>query len=487
MNKFKNANGFTLIEMIIVLVIMAVIVSIAVPIIFIIKEKAKLNSYKRSIDSYGHALELSLSNYLIDHGSFPNDLTNLKVEYSGHNVQCNVMQVKENGGIYLSECSVNNILVEDSKNSDGYYHYGRKDLSNEDYVDLYGKRLEESLDKYYIKNKQIPSNYNELSINRLGKNVLCDVILKGDRKVYLTKCSVNNIKVRDENSSDGWYHYGYDFSDKQYVDLYGDALKKSLKSYYVTNNSLPEDYRTLKVKNVGKNVDCEVTVNYDATIYLTKCKVNGNYVFEDENTDKYYEYGETVYRLYEKKDEVTYNGINFYVVKKSGRLDNKVTLLKKSPLTVQEVSDYGEGHINNYTNSSIGTVYNYNGYGGIVFYSSATCGYVNESRNSTGCNIYYDESDVKYIVDNWTNDKIGFDKLETDTYGYKARLIKEDEYSQFGKYDDQYYYWAIPTTEGGSYAFYARQYYSSLNNIQASYSSFYAVRPVITINKNYLE
>ena len=75
--------------------------------------------------------------------------------------------------------------------------------------------------------------------------------------------------------------------------MYGDALKNASLAYFNTNGNSVEDYRTLTIDYKGKPVACDVTVNYDGTIYMTKCKVNNVDVTSDTE-DGYYHYGSIV-------------------------------------------------------------------------------------------------------------------------------------------------------------------------------------------------
>ena len=213
----KKRNGFTLVELISVLVIMAVLALIATPLILTLVNKAKASANKRSVDAYGKAIELSVLSYLMDNGEYPSDLSILKVEYSGKEVACNVMTLNNDGSIHLSECSV------------------------------------------------------------------------------------DNIEVKDASTEDGWYHYG-----KQVVST-------------------------------------------------------------------------TSYQAYSVGDTVTYNGIEFYVISPSDETSDSVTLLKAEPLTVDEVNTYGTGYVNNYALGVESEAYDYNGYGGMAYYSSSTCGFVSDS------------------------------------------------------------------------------------------------------------
>ena len=147
-------KGFTLIELIAVLVIMAIIALIVTPLVMSIIKKAKISARKRSVDAYGRSVELAIASYLLDTGTFPTneELSNLQIEYSGSTVVCNVMAMKENGGLYLSECKVNNVDVKDNSTDDGWYHYGTRDLTNEEYVDMYGDALKTASLAYFNTN-----------------------------------------------------------------------------------------------------------------------------------------------------------------------------------------------------------------------------------------------------------------------------------------------------------------------------------------------
>ena len=121
--------------------------------------------------------------------------------------------------------------------------------------------------------------------------------------------------------------------------------------------------------------------------------------------------------------------MNFYVIENSDDMSDSITMLKAEPLTVDEVNTYGVGHINRYTQDLAGTVSNNNGYGGMTYYSSETCGYPAGASSSvtTGCTTDYAQSEVKYAVDAWAKDKFQASDLKEDSLGYKARLITLEE------------------------------------------------------------
>ena len=86
-------KGFTLIELIAVLVIMAILALILTPLVMNIIRKARISADKRSIDAYGRSIELAIADYLLDTGAFPTDISQLTIEYSGPEVVCSTTQL----------------------------------------------------------------------------------------------------------------------------------------------------------------------------------------------------------------------------------------------------------------------------------------------------------------------------------------------------------------------------------------------------------
>ena len=121
----KNKEGFTLIELIAVLVILAILVLIVTPLVLNIIRKSKESADKRSVDAYGKSIELAISNYILETGKIPQSIDGIQIEYSGNEVVCGKRIINENYTIYLTECRVNGKEVKDPKEKDGYYHYGK--------------------------------------------------------------------------------------------------------------------------------------------------------------------------------------------------------------------------------------------------------------------------------------------------------------------------------------------------------------------------
>lgn len=148
------------------------------------------------------------------------------------------------------------------------------------------------------------------------------------------------------------------------------------------------------------------------------------------------------YEEYHSGDLVRYNDIAFYVLFDSDSNEESVQLLKMAPLTHDE--------INRYTDNKAGFYILYNNnleyrksdekyaYGNMSFYYGDNCYYksgnsVNGWFNevSTGCLNDYELSNVKKVVDAWTEENISDDDISPLEDGYNARLLKINEISYF--------------------------------------------------------
>lgn len=118
----KKEKGFTLIELIAVLVIMAILALIVTPLVMSIIKKAKVSADKRSIDAYGRSVELAIAGYLLDNGDFPTSIDQLTIEYSGEEVVCSTTQLNSDSSVYLAGCTVGGRSVEG-------YTYGKEETT----------------------------------------------------------------------------------------------------------------------------------------------------------------------------------------------------------------------------------------------------------------------------------------------------------------------------------------------------------------------
>ena len=201
----KN-KGFTLVELIAVLIILAIISLIVAPLILNTVRRVKNDTNKRSIDGYGRAAQYAISNYELKQLPYPDSFDELEIDYHGNKVECETSRINPDHTIYLSKCKVNGKLVKDDKEYDGYYHYGILKMTNQEYVDTYGKNLEDALKAYHDEHNEYPSDYTTLELPQLDKQVSCDVDINYDGTVYLNKCKVDNEDVVDDNNE--VYVYG---------------------------------------------------------------------------------------------------------------------------------------------------------------------------------------------------------------------------------------------------------------------------------------
>ena len=228
-------------------------------------------------------------------------------------------------------------------------------------------------------------------------------------------------------------------ANKRSVDAYGKSIELAVANYLLDKGEFPTNISDLEIEYSGEEVICNISLlNEDSSVYLSECKVGSSDVKDKNTSDGWYHYGKkTTYKAYKIGDEVTYNGINFYVIENSDENSDSVTLLKEEPLTVAEVNKYGgvgteNNHVNMYSTSNTSSSYyqkarDFNGYGGMVYYSSSTCGYNGSKRIKDGCTTDYAKSEVKYVVDAWALDKLKASDLKEDKTGYSARLITLDD------------------------------------------------------------
>ena len=284
-------------------------------------------------------------------------------------------------------------------------------------------------------------------------------------------------------------------ADKRSVDAYGRSIELAIAGYLLDTGKFPTEVSQLTIEYSGNKVECETTqINTDSSVYLAGCTVAGRSV---EN----YTYGSDkspTYTAYTVGNQVTYNNVDYYVIKDSGAKESTVTLLKAEPLTTAEVNEYGAGHVNMNVPSTelIGTAYNSSGYGGMAYYTSETCGWINGSQILTGCTTDYAQSEVKYAVDAW--------KTAKAPAATEARLITISELSNFGYgnacieggycvvsaetpswiYNDNYRYWTMSQYNGSSSGVWIVDYNGVLNSYDVDSVLDGVARPVITISKS---
>ena len=124
-------------------------------------------------------------------------------------------------------------------------------------------------------------------------------------------------------------------ADKRSVDAYGRSIELAIAGYLLDTGTFPTSMNQLTVEYKGDEVVCTTTqIKNDSSVYLAGCTVGGR------NVDGY-AYGKEeapTYQAYSVGDEVSYNNVDYYVIKDSDITEDSVTLLKAEPLTVAEVN-----------------------------------------------------------------------------------------------------------------------------------------------------
>ena len=294
-------------------------------------------------------------------------------------------------------------------------------------------------------------------------------------------------------------------ADKRSIDAYGRSIEIAIAGYLLDTGTFPTSMNQLTVEYKGDEVVCTTTqIKSDSSVYLAGCTVGGRSV-------EGYTYGKEeatpTYTAYKVGDEVKYNNVDYYVIKNSGVNEEEVQLLKKDPLTVAQVNQFGAGHVNMYVTQDTSSAYyqqayniNYNGtdtgIGGMAYYTSATC--TNYGDNS-GCTTDYAQSEIKYVVDAWktaqapqaTNarlitlddltDNLGMELNRTNPTTYQVTVTEDTPTWVMG---ENYWYWTMTANTDKTdevWYVYPRSYARVGSNYVQTTGS--AVRPVITLSK----
>lgn len=139
-----NKNGFTLIEMLTVLIVIGILMSIVVPIIGEANRKAKLTQVRSTIAK----LELALSSYQTDHSLFPTPDSSGELNDSSGSLYQYLYKTKStNGTEYMliknSEINANNQLIDPWKTEYSvsvlYEPLSCVPTNNTDSFDIYSK------------------------------------------------------------------------------------------------------------------------------------------------------------------------------------------------------------------------------------------------------------------------------------------------------------------------------------------------------------
>ena len=205
-------KGFTLVELLAVIVILAVIALITIPAVMKMIDNATTNSYRRSIDLYGGAVNNAIIEYqsdMIEKGQSINvtfDNIESYIEYEGNDVDCKLKQIYSDKTILLTECYVDEELVVEEKNkgysNENYYYYtnSKKKIKAIEYI----KAVEEELkDKNIIGTctifeDKLTCNGQDFTIKSNLENAISGTLTIENSKVK----SYSNLKFATEKKTE---------------------------------------------------------------------------------------------------------------------------------------------------------------------------------------------------------------------------------------------------------------------------------------------
>ena len=270
----KKMRGFTLIELVAVLVIMAILALIVTPLVMNIVRKARIAADKRSIDAYGRSIELAIAGYLLDTGTFPTEVSQLTIEYSGDTVSCTTEQINPDSSIYLAGCTVKNRTVEG-------YTYGTDKNTTPEPVAL----------TYTVGNHV---SYNNASYYVIEDSGTSSDTVKLLKETPLTKSEIEGYNISGltvGGSTYGEVQYGssVDYSTstvKQVVDKWaesavkaGDTATTRLITYDELIDNLGYDPTISSAGNPQKNDNVPMWVYNSNYSYWTKSTKNSSNVW----------------------------------------------------------------------------------------------------------------------------------------------------------------------------------------------------------------
>ena len=265
-------------------------------------------------------------------------------------------------------------------------------------------------------------------------------------------------------------------ADKRSVDAYGRSIELAIAGYLLDTGKFPTSVEQLTIEYSGNQVVCSTTkINSDSSVYLAGCTVAGrsveNYIYGEDKTPP-----APTYNSYSVGDQVTYNNINYYVIKDSDATESTVTMLKAEPLTYEEITTYSAG-TGAQTSNRTGS--------GVMQYHSSSSD--------------YSTSYVKTTVDAW--------KVAQASAASEARLIKYSEVKELGYeldksattetyipseqtpswvYNSNYWYWTMSQYQDSASDVWRVLVDGSLSRHHFNNGEYGVVRPVITISKSAL-
>lgn len=248
----KNKKGFTLTELLAVLVLLAIIALIVVPIVLGDIYKSRENAHKRSIENYGREVEKAYVEAKMNKGSIPTTLSEMKdlIKYSGDTVTCDEDKIiLINDKIELYNCYVGDETKQKSKHKYNYIDGKLEEVVNEKQDDKTYK--EYSIGDEPIQDKTNGEDYYVIANSDSTQDYV--VALKAEP---LTVDEVNtygngHVNIYNTRSGDSDYHQAYNSNGYGGMAYYT-GPNCGINPYYTEAECLHE-YSKSEVKYVVDN------------------------------------------------------------------------------------------------------------------------------------------------------------------------------------------------------------------------------------------
>lgn len=129
-------KGFTLVELLAVLILLSIILLITIPIVQTTIKASKEEAHKASIELYGRAVNNAVKLYHVKNHQNPKSYSDIEeyIEYNGDKVECSTKNVNDDMTVYLANCTV------DGKQVEGY-SYGTEEVNKYIYIWYEGTRV----------------------------------------------------------------------------------------------------------------------------------------------------------------------------------------------------------------------------------------------------------------------------------------------------------------------------------------------------------
>ena len=123
LNSAKKEEGFTLIELLIVIVVLGILMTMAVPALSGVKNKADTAVAKADLHNIMHSLEM----YYLDHGEYPEEIT--KTDISAISSDLSELSIKNSASDYSYQSDAEKYLIIYEAASDEFYYISTAESS----------------------------------------------------------------------------------------------------------------------------------------------------------------------------------------------------------------------------------------------------------------------------------------------------------------------------------------------------------------------